>query len=307
MQRYVQRHAGKDKLSQGNLESRQYLARLLVNASRFAEARSLFQTLSAEWPDSPDLRYPVAILALQMNDLATAKPALESLLKMPLADTTAARYFLGQIAEHEHNNPAALVHFAAVTKGEYWLNARLRMVRILKEQREDGKALGILEKLLLKMPDNTELLYEAALLAEKLGQLPQMEKYLRHLLTLQPDNALALNALGYSLADHHQKLPEAQVLVKKALSLQPEDPFIMDSMGWVLFRQGNLEDAHSHLLNAYRKKDDPEIAAHLGEVLWALKRQEDAQAIWQAALSKSPDNETLRSTIQRFFPSGLAP
>ncbi|MEY4591501.1 MAG: hypothetical protein RIR18_396 [Pseudomonadota bacterium] len=305
MQEYVRGHAGTDKTEPGNLETRQYLARLLVNSGQFSEARTLFRALSQEWPDSPDLRYPVAILSLQMNDMAAAKPELETLLDMPLADTTAAHYFLGQIAEQEHDPQAAIGHFEAVRRGEYWFNARLRVIRLLKSEREESKALTELEKLLSKLPDQPELLYEAALLAEKVGRLDQMEKNLRHLLKLEPDNALALNALGYSLADHRTKLPEAQSLVSKALSLQPEDPFIMDSMGWVLYRQGNLEQAHSQLLIAYNKKADPEIAAHLGEVLWEMNRQDDAHTIWRDALAKSPDNEVLRNTIQRFSPQGL--
>lgn len=305
MQTYVQQYAGTDKNALGNLESRQYLARLLVNVGQFSEARSLFRKLSQEWPDSPDLRYPVAILSLQMNDIAAAKPELEALLKVPTADVNTAHYFLGQIAEQAQDDSTALLHFQAVQRGEYWLNARLRVVRLLKERRQEAQAFEEMERLLIKLPDHPELLYETALLAEKMGNLAVMEKHLRHLLKLQPDNALALNALGYSLADHRTKLPEAETLVSKALSLHPEDPFIMDSMGWVLFRQGHLEQAHEQLLNAYHKKADPEIAAHLGEVLWEMKRPDDAQAIWQAALAKSPDNETLKKTIQRFFPHGL--
>jgi tetratricopeptide (TPR) repeat protein len=306
MREFVQKHAGTEKEHPGNLESRQYLARLLVNSGQFLEARSLFRALSQEWPDSPDLHYPVAILSLQMNDIPAAKVELESLLKLPLAEPNTAHYFLGQIAEQERDHRTALTHFEAVRKGEYWLSARLRSIRLLKELRQEPQALDELEHLLKAMPDNAELLYETALLAEKSGHLDRMERHLRYLLKLQPENALALNALGYSLADHRTKLPEAQVLVSKALSLNPDDPFIMDSMGWVLFRLGNLEGAHDYLSKAYQQKDDPEIAAHLGEVLWSLNRKDEARNVWQSALLKTPNNDQLRNTIERFLPQGLS-
>lgn len=305
MQTYLQQHPSSERLDRGNLESRQYLARLLVNTQRYAEARDLFQALSREWPESAELRYPVAILSLQINDVKTAKAEFQSILEMPHADPMNARYFLGQIAEHERDSVAALGFFQGVTRGENWLNARLRVTRLLREAGQESQALAELEGLLDKMPDHPELLYETALLAEKLGQIEKMEAHFRRLLTLQPDNALALNALGYSLADHRLKLDEANALVVKALALQPEDPFIMDSLGWVLFRQGKLEDARQQLELAYRKKADPEIAAHLGEVLWALQQQQAAHALWQAALARHPENSLLRNTILRFVPQGL--
>ncbi|MDR2364886.1 MAG: tetratricopeptide repeat protein, partial [Zoogloeaceae bacterium] len=119
---------------------------------------------------------------------------------------------------------------------------------------------------------------------------------------LQPDNAHAYNALGYSLADRNLRLSEAYALIQKASALAPQDPYIMDSLGWVLYRQGQYQQALMTLEAAYNIKDDPEIAAHMGEVLWRLGKQEDARALWQKAAAEAPDNSTLKDTLKKFMP-----
>ena len=128
------------------------------------------------------------------------------------------------------------------------------------------------------------------------------DERLKKLIQLRPDNAHAYNALGFSLADRNVRLQEAKELIVKALSFAPEDPFITDSLGWVEFRLGNLTAALLHLQKAYELRADAEIAAHLGEVLWRLKRQDDARRIWQEGLKLAPDNETLKETLQRLQP-----
>ena len=129
-----------------------------------------------------------------------------------------------------------------------------------------------------------------------------MEKHLRHLLTLKPDHAHALNALGYSLAERNLRLDEANELISRALALAPDDPFIMDSMGWVQFRQGKLAEALKTLEKAYAIRADPEIAAHLGEVLWTLGRKEEAARLLGEAAKKSPDNDVLTAALKKFQP-----
>ena len=118
---------------------------------------------------------------------------------------------------------------------------------------------------------------------------------------MRPESAQGYNALGYSLADRNLRLDEARVLIEKALALSPEDYFILDSMGWVLYRQGDLPAALGYLEKAFSRKDDPEIAAHIGEVLWALGRQDDARKTWTDAQKKYPDNESLGDAIKKFL------
>jgi Flp pilus assembly protein TadD len=138
------------------------------------------------------------------------------------------------------------------------------------------------------------------MLAERLGRIDIMESSMRKVIKLRPDNAHAYNALGYTLADRNERLPEARELIEQALKLAPDDAFIMDSMGWVLFRQGDNEGALKWLKRAYSLRPDAEIAAHLGEVMWAMGQRGDAQKLWKQAIAKTPGNETLIKTIERF-------
>ncbi|PHV27401.1 hypothetical protein CSQ93_13435 [Janthinobacterium sp. BJB426] len=160
-------------------------------------------------------------------------------------------------------------------------------------------AYTVLENALLRFPDNPELLYDYALLAERLDKLELMEASLRRVMALAPDNQHAYNALGYSLAERGIRLEEAHALIEKALQMAPGDPFIMDSMGWVQFRMGNLAAAENALRRAYAVRSDPEIAVHLGEVLWQKGDKDEAQKLWREARSKDPKNDALKSTLAR--------
>ena len=160
-------------------------------------------------------------------------------------------------------------------------------------------AYTVLENALVRFPDNPELLYDYALLAERLDKLDQMEASLRRVMQIAPDNQHAYNALGYSLAERNIRLPEALSLIERALQMAPGDPFIMDSMGWVQFRMGNLPAAEDALRRAYAVRPDPEIAVHLGEVLWQKGDKDAAQALWREAQAKDPKNDALKSTLAR--------
>ncbi|WFR80256.1 tetratricopeptide repeat protein [Janthinobacterium rivuli] len=160
-------------------------------------------------------------------------------------------------------------------------------------------AYTVLENALLRFPDNPELLYDYALLAERLDKLELMEASLRRVMALAPNNQHAYNALGYSLAERGIRLPEAHALIEKALQMAPGDPFIMDSMGWVQFRMGNLAAAENALRRAYAVRSDPEIAVHLGEVLWQKGDKAEAQKLWREAQGKDPKNDALKSTLAR--------
>ena len=247
------------------------------------------------------------------------------------------RLYLGQIAEDQKNYPDALRWYGEVTGGELYLRAQTRYAMVLNKQGQldaarahlhqvetgsnEGRvqlllteaqmlrdanrareAFDMLESALKNMPDQPELLYDYAMLAEKLGQLDVLESNLTKLIRLQPEHAHAYNALGYSLADRNLRLPEAQELIEKALKLAPDDPFIVDSMGWVLYRRGMQQQALEYLRKAYSARPDPEIAAHLGEVLWIAGERREAEKVWREAASKTPDNEALNSTIKRFKP-----
>jgi Flp pilus assembly protein TadD len=144
-----------------------------------------------------------------------------------------------------------------------------------------------------------ELLYDHAMAAERLNKIDVAEQSLRRLIALRPRHAHAYNALGYSLADRNIRLEEAQSYIEKALALAPEDPHIIDSMGWVLYRRGDLAGALNHLQKAYQLQPDPEIAIHLGEVLWKLDRKDEAIALWRRAREAEPANSLLRETLSR--------
>ncbi|MBA3995645.1 MAG: pilus assembly protein TadD [Candidatus Accumulibacter sp.] len=314
---------------------RLHLARALVADKQYVEARQHFDRLLRDYPDNPDVVYPVAILALQQNDLERAEAQLKHLLTLEFPDRNIVYYYLGQIAEDGKRSAEALAYYAQVGAGEQQFPARLRLVRILGEQgkldearrqlhatqaktpqegvqlllaeaqllrdaKQFQQAYDLLDKALAEQPVQPELLYEAALLAEKLGQVDTLERLLRRLIEVQPASAQAYNALGYSFAERNIRLPEARELIAKALALAPDDPFIMDSMGWVLYRQGELAGALAHLERAYAQRQDPEIAAHLGEVLWMLGRKDDARRTLREASKNHPANEVLADALKKF-------
>ena len=321
----------------GAREVRLHLARGLIAEKRYPDARKHFDRLLADNPDSPELIYPVAILALQQNDVSTAEPLLRTLLQRgEPSEKGVAAFYLGQIAEDRQAYAEAIGYYRQVASGEQYATAQIRTAQLLIKQGEnlavaqehlqtsakryppaqtqfvvaeaqllrdagrDEEALALLDQVNAKQPDQAEVLYDAALLAEKLGRMNIVEANLRRVIELRPDNAHAYNALGYSLAERGIRLDEARQLIAKALELAPEDPFIMDSMGWVLFRQGDLQGALTFLEKAYAIKKDAEIAAHLGEVLWVLERREEAQKIWADAAKRHPGNAELKAVRAKF-------
>jgi tetratricopeptide (TPR) repeat protein len=172
-------------------------------------------------------------------------------------------------------------------------------VGVLREVKRWREAYDLLAGGLRRVPDDSDLLYEQAMMAEKLERLDEMERLLRRVIELKPTNAHAHNALGYSLADRRQRLPEARALIQRALELAPGDPFITDSLGWVEFRMGNRDEALRLLEGAWKARPDAEIGAHLGEVLWALGRKDEARRIWRESRGKDAANEVLRETLTR--------
>ncbi|MFD0669257.1 tetratricopeptide repeat protein [Ramlibacter sp. GCM10027632] len=171
--------------------------------------------------------------------------------------------------------------------------------QLLRDHRQFQAAYDLLGEAAARGPADVDLLYEQALVAEKLGRFADMERLLRQAIARKPDFHHALNALGYSFAERGIRLQEARELIRKALDLSPGDPFIIDSLAWVEFRMGNKAEAQRLLEQAYRERPDAEIAAHLGEVLWSLGLRERAQAIWREGLLLNRENETLQETLKR--------
>lgn len=176
---------------------------------------------------------------------------------------------------------------------------RSAQVQLLNEHQQFARARDLLQASLAEQPDDPDLVYELAMVHEKLGELDHMERLLRQLIAARPNDPQAYNALGYALADRHLRLPEAKALITQAVALAPDDAFISDSLAWVEFRLGNLETARQLLQAAYQRKPDVEIATHLGEVLWALKRTPEALQIWREAFKLNPDNDNLKQTLKR--------
>ena len=175
----------------------------------------------------------------------------------------------------------------------------LAEVQLLRDAKQYQAAYDMLTEASTATPQDTDLIYDRAMVAEKLNRLDEMERLLRRLIELKPDNQNAYNALGYSLADRKVRLEEARTLIQKAVQLAPEDPFIADSLGWVEFRLGNIDEAQRILEAAYKRRPDPEIGAHLGEVLWAKGQRDRALSIWKEAHLVDSDNETLQETLKR--------
>ncbi|MBW0170365.1 MAG: tetratricopeptide repeat protein [Hydrogenophaga sp.] len=181
-------------------------------------------------------------------------------------------------------------------------DVRLKLVaeaQLLRDFKAYAQAYEVYNEAANRFPDDTDLLYEQAMMAEKAGRLADMERLLRKLIAAKPDYHHAYNALGYSLAERNLRLPEAKQLIEKAVSLAPADAYIQDSLGWVEFRMGNNARALAILQAAYSKRPDPEIAAHLGEVLWVQGQRDQALKIWREGLLLAADNETLLGTLKR--------
>lgn len=316
-------------------EARFARARVLVELKRYKEARSAFEQLLEVQPDNPELLYASGLLALQVGDAADGQKHLRRLLDMNFADKDSVRLYLGQALEDQGKLNDAIAYYDAVSPSHpRYVAAQARTAAILHSKGKDDEALEhlrlaqqanpkekvdlvlaevqllteknrtadayeTLDKALADSPDEPVLLYETSLLAEKLGKFDVLERNLRRLIKLKPDSAQAYNALGYSFADRNVHLDEATKLLDKALSLSPEDPFILDSRGWLDYRLGKLPEAEILLRKATALRSDAEFAAHLGEVLWAEGRQDEAKQVWDAAAKTDPTNALLTSTRKR--------
>ncbi|MBL8309276.1 MAG: tetratricopeptide repeat protein [Burkholderiales bacterium] len=316
-------------------ELRVLLARTLFDLERFAEARALFLTLAeSHADDANESRLAASVAAYYAQDWPTAEREFQDALAAGRGDPSAIRFYLARVAEAQKRWSDAAARFAQVTSGERVWEAQLRLANALAQdkrllqavshlqglkpgtvgerislaQAEAGlwrdageldKALAVLDRALATDQDDPDLLYEGAMIAERMERFDDAEKRLRRVIVLQPARAHAYNALGYSFADRNIHLDEARTLIERAHGLAADDPAILDSMGWIAFRQGRIDDALHFLRQAFEKFKDGEIAAHLGEVLWVAGRRDEARSVWQTQLKAQPDSDILKKTMSR--------
>ncbi|CAG8868056.1 Beta-barrel assembly-enhancing protease [Pseudomonas fluorescens] len=308
-------------------------ARMLVEQDRLADAKAEFVSLVQQYPEDDELRYSLALVSLENKEWDEAEGYLQELVERD-SNVDAAHLNLGRIREERNDPEGALREYALVGPGTDYLPALLRQSdiliangrsaeasRLLAEAREaqpdyaiqlyliEAESLGnngkqaqadqVLQQAIQRYPDDLNLLYTRAMLAEKRDDLPQMEKDLRAIITREPENAMALNALGYTLADRTSRLAEAKALIDKAHQINPDDPAVLDSLGWINYRLGNLDEAERLLRLAMDRYPDHEVAAHLGEVLWANGKRREARQVWAKAFETQPDSPILRKTVLR--------
>jgi len=309
-------------------------ARHLIDQRQWGKARSEFQRVLEDLPNDADTIYAIALLSLQVQQLDDAEKYLKRTLELR-PQNEQARYYLGQVAEQRKDYAAAIRWYREIGPGENYFEAQTRIAmmmakggdlagaraqlrsltpasdqqrvqlilseeQILREARDYQDALAVLNQGLKELPGDKDLLYARALIAEKLNMIDLVESDLRAVLKKDPKNAHALNALGYTLADRTNRLQEANQLLSQALALRPEDAFILDSMGWLQYRMGNHAEAVRYLKRALEVRNDAEIAAHLGEVLWVMGNRREAESVWSRALRDTPDNEAVLDAIKKF-------
>ena len=313
------------------------LAQRYVDQKRFADARAVMQRLWDRERDSRDLEFGVATIALQMKDYAEAERLFTDLKQAGYGEPGVIDLYLAQVAEETRQWAKAIEHYQVVTDGDRAWLAKLRIgamygkqgqlakaqrylaglnavtkdqkiqltqaeAQLLRDAGDDSGAYRLLAKHLADQPDTPDLIYDFAMVAEKLDKVDEAEAKLKHLVSLRPDDAQALNALGYTLVDRTPRVDEGLSFIRRAHELSPDDPYILDSLGWAYYRLGRFDDAERFLQKAFAGRADAEIAAHLGEVLWRRGEHDKARRVWKAQLDMTPDNRMLKETIERFAP-----
>ncbi|EUJ11143.1 hypothetical protein Meth11DRAFT_1981 [Methylophilaceae bacterium 11] len=316
-------------------EVRMAYAKTLVNQKKIQEAKPEFIRLVESSKGSPEVSAVVGLLSLESGEYTMADQYFEQALKNGFKEPDQLHLYLGRSAEKQKNDTRALNWYDKIQSGELYLDGRLAAAQVvartnnvdaaismlddindltveqqitviqteanlLGHAKRHQEAFDLLQKANTSFPESAELTYDFAMAAERAGKLDVMEDALYKLIKMRPDYAAAYNALGYSYADRNIKLIEAKTLIETALKLSPGDHYIMDSLGWVYFRLGDLPNAVEQLRQAYAIQADPEIAAHLGEVLWKQGQQEEAKRIWEQALKAYPENDVLLATTKKF-------
>lgn len=311
---------------------RMLYGQFLVEEKEFSNARAEFERLLGNQPKEPDVLFAAAILSLQLDDLDSARIYFTRLYQTGQRQDEAT-YYLGQVEERAGHPAAAIDWYVkagaanrteaqvriAVIRAKQGDVARAReIIQQLRDQSPDNaetlylveaeilgevgrheEVMSVYEAALQSFPDDADILYSRALFAVKLDRIDLAESDLRRVIAADSNHADALNALGYTLADRTDRYQEALALIEKAHSLKPDEPAILDSMGWVHYRLGNHEVALEYLRRASEALSDGEIAAHLGEVLWALGRRDEAWKVWESALKEHPEHAYLLEVVGR--------
>lgn len=318
-------------------EIRLQYARALLDQKQYKPARDEFQRMADENPDNPDMAYAIALISLQLNDFKSAEIQLKQALSKGKKEQDTVQYYLGQLSEAKKNEEEAIAYYRGVKDGEYLMAAQIRIAyllskrgqlaearqllqqaratdnqqrvqlvmveaQLLREANQFDEAYRVLNQALEKRPNDIDLLYETAMMADKIGKPDVFEQLMRKLIKIKPDHAQAYNALGYGMLERNERIPEAMQLVEKALQLAPDDAAIMDSVGWGYYRSGKLDESVKMLRRAFAGNANPEIAAHLGEVLWVRGDKDEAKKIWQDSLKENSGNEQLQAVIKKFGP-----
>ena len=315
-------------------EVRLEYAKVLTSLKKFALAKQEFLKLVNGSLASPEISLTVALLAVELEDSKLAEEYLNQSLERGYNQPDRIYLYLARIHDERGEAKKAISYLDKVASGEFFMDAKLYAAEIISKSQSVDDAVNSLDQyknlneqeklkflqaktalyfnnnraqdawtLMAKEEENFKIVpefkFDYALLAEKMGNTLLMEQLLKEAIKLKPDYALAYNALGYSYADRNIKLQEAKKYIEIALSIQPNNHYILDSMGWVYFRLGDLDIAYQFVKKAYDIKADPEIAAHLGEILWKQGKQIEAKRIWNESLTINPSNTVLVETSQR--------
>ena len=307
--------------------------RMLIGEGELQTAQDEFRRLVKRFPDVPGLRLSHALVALENGQTALAEEELTRLIEQG-HHTDEAHYYLGRIADEENNTEQAIGFYNNVEKGNYYFpalaraselmaeqgdldealaaihelrennpdqdeNFRLLEINLLLDREQDERALEAANEALEAYPGNIRIRYARAMLLDSMDKPEQAEQDLRMIIEEQPDNAVALNALGYILTTRSDRYDEARAYIERALAIDPENPAILDSMGWVLYLQGETGKARDYLSRAWEAYADPEVAAHFGEVLWQTGEREQARIIWEEGFEQDPDHPVLIETVER--------
>ena len=316
-------------------------ASLLVEAKQLDEAEDVFKSLIEQYPQAPSLKLSLGLVMLENNKIESAKVIFNELLAEN-QHSNEVHFYLGRIADQQKEIDEAIAHYKKIKDSPNYDAAIERISFLLAQQERIDEMLSYLNELRAKEPDKLKMLwllevkllsltknkermnesldqalqalpedeqlrYARAMNREAEGNLAGMEADLRKILEITPDHAVALNALGYTLADKTDRLQEAFELIQQALNLEPENPAIQDSMGWILYKLKQPEEALYFLLKAFQGYQDGEVAAHLGEVLLKLNQKTEAYEIWGTVLNKYPEHPVLLETIKRLAPELLIP
>ena len=323
-------------------EIRLNMAKLMVSQKQYDLAKANFPILLAnaktsEAKNAAEITAIIGLLSYQGGDYPAAEGYFQEALKLGFKDADQIYLYLGQVNEKLNQAEQSLSWYNKVAPGQHYLEAQVNIAtamarggkvdqaidkldsldnlntqqQIIVIQTEAAllvkagrhqEAFDLLDKAVKNLPNTADLVYDYALAAERLKKFDLMEAELRKTIADMPNFAAAYNALGYSFADRNIKLNEALSLIEKALSLSPNDHYILDSLGWVHFRKGNLNKALDYLQQAYQYNADPEIAAHLSEVLWQQGKQDQANVVLNEALRNHPENELLKTTRSKLKP-----